>query len=134
MATEIPIQSANSLLDVTRQSQSLAVAKNKQEKVSADQVKESVNSIAPDKIQSKQESEPVQLSKEQVQAAVNKLKEYAETYKRNIRFSVDEYSGRTIVKLLDSENNVLRQIPSEELLDLVKSIEQNKGLLLVDEA
>jgi len=129
MAIEIPIQSANSSLESSRQAQT---AKEKQEKLSVTQVK-AVKEQAPVE-KSAQNQEPAQLSKEEVQAAVSKLKEYVETYKRNIQFSVDDDTGRTIVKLLDSENKVLRQIPSEELLDLVKSIEQNKGLLLVDEA
>ncbi len=75
-----------------------------------------------------------EISREKIAEAVGKLQDYADQHKRNIRFSVDDETGRTIVRLYDKDNNVLRQIPSEEVLNLLKSIEQNKGLLFEDQA
>ena len=74
------------------------------------------------------------VSKDTLSAAVEKLNDYVAKNKRNIHFSIDEDTSRTVVKLIDGEDNVLRQIPSEEVLHLIKSLEQNKGLILEDYA
>ena len=48
-----------------------------------------------------------------------------------MEFSIDKGSGRTIVRLVDSETKqVLRQYPSEEMLSIARSLEQLEGLLL----
>jgi flagellar protein FlaG len=49
-----------------------------------------------------------------------------------LEFSVDESSGRSIVKATDrTTHEVIRQFPSEEMLQIAKGIERfQKGLLL----
>ena len=92
--------------------------------------------------QIQEKSEPIELNhankeevtKEALSTAVEKLNDFVTSNRKNLRFSIDEDTGRTVVKLVDSENNVLRQIPSEEVLHLIKSLEQNKGLILEDYA
>lgn len=79
------------------------------------------------------DTQTIEISRERIEEAVGKLQDYADQYKRQIRFSVDDDTGRTIVRLYDKDDNVLRQIPSEEVLNLLKSIEQNKGLLFEDQ-
>ncbi len=38
---------------------------------------------------------------------------------RNLQFSVDEASGHTVIKVIDAETDeVIRQIPSEEIMNL----------------
>lgn len=68
--------------------------------------------------------------------------EVAQYVRRDLNFSLDEGTGRTVVKVIDSESNeVVRQIPSEEMLVLARYLaqlaeenaisgEQAKGLLL----
>ncbi len=75
-----------------------------------------------------------QLSVEQLDNVVSKLNYFVEQQKRDIRFSVDEDTNKTIVKLLDANGDVLKQIPSEEVLAILKSIEQNKGLFFETDA
>ena len=76
-------------------------------------------------------SEP---SVEELDVVVAKLNDYVEQQKRGISFSIDEDTSKTVVKLLDSNGDVLKQIPSEEVLAILRSIESNKGLFLQDEA
>jgi flagellar protein FlaG len=53
---------------------------------------------------------------------------------RELQFSVDDQTGRTVIKVLDSETDtVIRQIPPEEILDLARKLkdqDDDKGKLL----
>lgn len=76
---------------------------------------------------------------EPVNQAVEVLNEYVQSVNRDLQFSVDEASGRTVIKVLDAETQeVVRQIPSEEILALARhlreAMETAKGLILEVEA
>lgn len=63
------------------------------------------------------------------------LNKVAQANAQGVRFSVDEESGRTVVKVVDTQTDtVLRQIPSMEALKLWRSIEQMQGMMLRDKA
>ena len=65
------------------------------------------------------------------------LNKVAQANAQGVRFSVDEDSGRTVVRVVDTETDaVLRQIPSMEALRLWRSIEQmqGQGVMLRDKA
>lgn len=63
------------------------------------------------------------ISAEDLDATVRKLSDYVQSVERSLRFSVDEDSGRTVVKVMDIETDeVIRQIPAEEALRLVRHI------------
>lgn len=50
---------------------------------------------------------------------------------RTIQFSVDESTGTTVVSLVDKETNeVLRQIPSREMLSIARALDRVQGLLV----
>lgn len=67
--------------------------------------------------------------------AVNYLNDYIQSYRRDLQFSVDDDSGRIVVKVIDKETReIIRQIPSEEALALAKRIEQSNGMLLQAQA
>jgi flagellar protein FlaG len=67
--------------------------------------------------------------------AVADLNKVAQANAQGVRFSVDEDSGRTVVKVVDTQTDtVLRQIPSVEALKLWRSIEQMQGVMLRDKA
>ena len=66
-----------------------------------------------------------------VKQAVQDLNDYAQSLNRDLHFSIDEDSGQTVVKVLDHESGeVIRQIPSEELLAIARNLENAQGLLL----
>lgn len=81
------------------------------------------------------EQSDTQFSREQINQALEDVKQVLPNMARNLQFSVDEDSGRTVVKVVDTNTNeVIRQIPSEELLAIAKSLSSSKGLLIKQEA
>ncbi len=54
---------------------------------------------------------------------------------QNLLFSIDDDTGRTIVKIVDSQTDeVIRQMPSEEVLAISKAIDKLQGLLIKQQA
>ena len=71
----------------------------------------------------------------QVEAAVKSANRHLQMAARGVEFSIDESSGRAIVRLLDGETKqVLIQFPSEEMLSIARSLEHLEGLLLKQSA
>lgn len=67
--------------------------------------------------------------------AVADLNKVALAASQGVRFSIDEDTGRTVVKVVDTQTDkVLRQIPTIEALKLWRSIEQMQGVMLRDKA
>jgi flagellar protein FlaG len=65
------------------------------------------------------------LSKEEVTAAVAQMKDFAQVMSRQLQFDVDDDSGRTVVRVLDKDSgDIIRQIPSEEVLALAKHMKE----------
>ena len=55
--------------------------------------------------------------------------------RRNLQFSVDEDSGRTVIKVVDTDSEeVIRQIPPEEILNISRSLQKIEGALFDAEA
>lgn len=74
-------------------------------------------------------------SREQVSRAMNEVRQAIDPVARNLQFSIDEDTGRTVVKVVDVKTKeVIRQIPSEELLAMSRSLESNGGLLVKEKA
>ena len=54
---------------------------------------------------------------------------------RGLEFSIDQTTGKTVVKLVDKETNeVLRQMPSREMLAIARALDRVKGLLIHEKA
>ena len=67
-------------------------------------------------------------SSEKVSESVHEINNYVQAIQRNLQFSVDEDSGKTIVKVFDSQTDELvRQIPSEEVLAIAEYIKESGG-------
>lgn len=74
-------------------------------------------------------------SRQQVNQAMEKMQESLPFVARNLQFSVDEETGRSVVKIVDSvTHEVVRQMPSEELLNIAKALDKMTGLLLKQKA
>lgn len=75
------------------------------------------------------------VSQEAVAAAVQSANTYAQSVSTGIQFSLDQDTGRTVVKMVDTTTEeVLRQFPSEEMLAISRSIDRMQGLLINREA
>jgi flagellar protein FlaG len=71
-------------------------------------------------------AEPQDVSK-----AVQKINDFVKVVRRDLEFSVDEATGRTVITVKDSETDeVIRQIPPEEVLSIAENLEDVQGLLL----
>lgn len=72
---------------------------------------------------------------EQVESAVSKISDFVQNFQRDLQFSVDETSGRTVVKVIDSETEqVIRQIPSEETLRIAEQLDSPESLMFSEQA
>ena len=70
-------------------------------------------------------------SVDELTGMVNQLNEYMEEAHRGLRFSVDDDSGRTVVRVIDTETDeVVRQIPSEEMLVLIRHFNETSGKII----
>ena len=91
-----------------------------QQKAAADTVREAKEAA--------QEKEPL----EDVVSDLNKL---VRELQSELRFSVDKDSGDTVIKVIDRETDeVVRQIPSEELIHLRKRLQDAAGVFFQDSA
>ncbi len=78
---------------------------------------------------------PATLTAEQVEQMVKEVKQVVEQVAQNLRFSVDESTGRTVITVTDAATQeVIRQIPSEEMLAVARALGRLQGLLLRKEA
>ena len=66
---------------------------------------------------------------------MSELQRKAQSFAPNLKFSVDHDTGRTIVKVTDANTQeVIRQIPADEVLKLAKEIDRMQGLLFNKQA
>lgn len=71
-------------------------------------------------------------SAEALKAAVEEIEKFVQSVRRNLEFSIDEASGKVVVKVIASETGeVVRQLPSAEALKIADSL-QNAHSLLFD--
>ena len=90
---------------------------------------------------------PAELSRDSLKALAEQVSKQAEINGRSLSFTIDDDIGRTVVKVIDRETEeVIRQIPSEELIRVARAVnalnEQlsdaasatGKGLLLDEQA
>jgi flagellar protein FlaG len=72
----------------------------------------------------------------QVKAAMEQLQKAVEqSSNSNLQFSEDKETGKTVIRVTDRESGkLIRQIPSQEVIDLAKSIDQLQGMLLKQKA
>lgn len=71
--------------------------------------------------------------------ALRDLTGYVQNVQRNLQFNVDDDSGQTIIRVVDTETEeVIRQIPSEEVVALARHLksmsEGEQGLFLQEKA
>ncbi|MBU3056659.1 flagellar protein FlaG [Pseudomonas indica] len=70
------------------------------------------------------------VSRGQLEDAVSSIQEFVQSVRRDINFSLDDGSGRIVVKVTDAASgDVIRQIPSEEALKLAESLSEMRSLL-----
>jgi flagellar protein FlaG len=71
----------------------------------------------------------------QLQAAIMAANRALQVMNRELEFELDPQSGRLVTRLIDtSDNEVLRQIPSEDMLRIARALDRIQGLLFEQQA
>lgn len=76
---------------------------------------------------------PQELKKQEtaVQGAIKQLNDYVQSTRRDLHFSVDKSTGKTVITVIDQQTQkVVRQIPGELALKLAQSLQQEEPLSL----
>lgn len=72
-----------------------------------------------------------QAAESELTQAVSRLNDHVQKLRRDLRFSIDEGTGQTTITVTDSATQeVIRQIPSDEVLAIAHSLETNQGVIL----
>lgn len=76
-----------------------------------------------------------ELQEEDVKKAVDDVQKFVSTKNQDILFSIDEDLGKTVVKVVDrGTKELIRQFPSEEMLQIAKALDKIQGLLVKQQA
>jgi flagellar protein FlaG len=78
-----------------------------------------------------------QISHRQIEEALQRVRESLKPVaSNNLEFSIDDTTGQTVVKVVDSSTKeLIRQIPSEEMLAIAQALDgEIKGLLVRNKA
>jgi flagellar protein FlaG len=91
-----------------------------------------VRQTEQDRLQGSASAEQKDESMDQkIERAVAKLNDYVQNAERKLEFQVDEESGHTIVRVYDKHSEeLIRQIPEEEALELAQRLNQEEPLML----
>ncbi|WP_313548572.1 flagellar protein FlaG [Pseudomonas sp.] len=61
----------------------------------------------------------------EVKQAVEDIQAFIDSVERNLKFSIDEGSGRVVVKVIaKASGELIRQMPTEEALELARSLKK----------
>jgi flagellar protein FlaG len=107
-----------------------------------EQAPQPVNEIAPSQLEAqpgtpdgptKQAETPS--NRQEVDKAVKAVNDFVSTVNSSLKFSTDEDSGQMVVKVIDNTTQeVIKQIPSKEMLEMAKALNNLKGLLVQQKA
>jgi flagellar protein FlaG len=74
-------------------------------------------------------------SRAELRATVDNLNRYLKSVDQGVQFEIDEGTGRTVVRVVDRTTaEVIRQMPSDEMLAIARSLARAKGFLFDDQA
>ena len=69
--------------------------------------------------------------REQLETAVKAVKDFIQPMTGSLEFTLDEESGETVIKITDpSTKELIRQIPSKEMLEIAQALDRLQGLLV----
>lgn len=83
-----------------------------------------------------QEAPPVrEVNRAEVEAAVEQIRNFVRTAASTLNFAIDNDTGITVITVSDSSTKeIIRQIPSEEVVAIAKALDRFQGLLVRQEA
>jgi len=87
---------------------------------------------APEKVvaQVSKAKDSTETTSEEIEQVVEKLNAFIQLTQRDVSFGIDDQSGRDVISVFEAETQeLIRQIPSEEALELLKRMDKAIGLL-----
>jgi len=105
---------------------------------------EDINSVTPAKemkdyssaryeklnAKAKEEAEKKKVSEDEIDEAIRDLEKFSNYFQTHLNFSKDEMTGTTVIKIINSETDeIIRQIPSEEILKIASKMQDVIGVL-----
>lgn len=92
-----------------------------------------VSKVASVEIKLAQIDKTTQPTKEAIAKAAEDIQNFVKDMGRNLAFSIDETTGYNVVRVVNPETNeLIRQLPSEELLKIAKNM-RDLGNVLVNQ-
>jgi flagellar protein FlaG len=74
-------------------------------------------------------------SLQQLEQAAQRIEKFVQPISSDLQFSVDEASGSQVVRVIDrATQQVIRQMPSEEMLAIASALDRLQGLLVRQQA
>jgi flagellar protein FlaG len=74
-------------------------------------------------------------TREELDHAVKQIQDVVKPSAQNLQISIDEDVNMTVVKVVDGESKkVIRQIPSEEVVEIAKALDKLQGLFVKQQA
>ena len=78
-----------------------------------------------------QKAEKAEMKSDDLENVVRDLNQHIQQLQRELQFSVDKDSGRTVITVMDKETHeVIRQIPGEEALHFARKFQEEADLEL----
>jgi flagellar protein FlaG len=98
-------------------------------------IKQQVSAPAPQAEVGKTEVDHGEADPAELKQRVDELNAAMKQHGSSVQFSIDDDSGRTIVKVVDTDTDtVLRQYPSREMLAISKQIDKFQGMFVKTQA
>ena len=91
------------------------------------------NQATAEASQAKAENKPeaVEISTEHLQGVAQQLQDFVSSLDKSLQFSIHKDSGRDVIKVIDGiTGETIRQIPSEEILNVVSNLSQATGIFM----
>jgi flagellar protein FlaG len=97
--------------------------------------KTSHNKSSLEKTENPVEQKKENLTREKVEKTIDSLETISNALNTRLSFSVDEKTGRNIIRVLNSDTgDLIRQIPAQEMLDLLSKLRGVIGVPFDEEA
>ena len=76
-----------------------------------------------------------EITREALETATKKVQSFVEAKTSELQFAVDDASGVQVVRVFDKgTKELIRQIPSQEMLDMAVALDRIQGLLVKQKA
>lgn len=143
MATELTTQITGAAIPVSRGERSPVVREMSHKSEHPTQTRQSTDSKATSPhgassegiVESSKKKDDHPVNMEELEQAVQKVNNLPQLVSRDLMFIVDEDSGSTVVKVVNADTEeLIRQIPSEEALQISKHMDDVGGLIFRSKA